>query len=86
MDSDEALKLLEAYDTVFATPAGILILRDLAEQTGFMSSMPVGTSPEVLIEHNAGRRFFGRLYEILSLTEQGREALAVALSPASTKE
>lgn len=86
MDSDEAIKLIEAYELAFATPAGILILRDLAAQTGFMASLPPGSAAEVLIEHNAGRRFFGRLYEILSLTQAGREALAVALSPASTKE
>lgn len=86
MASDDGLVLLEAYDLTFCTPAGIAVLRDLSELTGFMSSLPVGASADLLIEHNAGRRFFGRLYEILSLTETGREALAVALSPASTKE
>ena len=83
MDSEE---LISAYALVLATPAGITVLRDLAEHTGFMSSLPVGSSAEVLIEHNAARRIFGRLYEILSLSEEGREALAVALSPAATKE
>lgn len=86
MDSDQALKLIESYDLTFCTPAGIAVLRDLADRTGFMSSLPVGASSDLLIEHNAGRRFFGRLYEILSFTETGREVLAVALSPAATKE
>lgn len=86
MASNEGLGLLEAYDLAFSTPAGIAVLRDLAETTGFMSSLPVGAGNDLLIEHNAGRRLFGRLYEILSLTETGREALAVALRPVSTKE
>lgn len=76
----------EAYELVFATPAGIQVLRDLADATGFMASLPVGSSPELMIEHNAGRRFFGRLYEILVLTQRGREAMAEALRPAATQE
>lgn len=82
----DEVTLDKAYAIALTSPAGIMVLRDLAAATGFMASLPVGASPELLIEHNAGRRFFGRLYEILALSPEGREALAVALSPASTQE
>jgi hypothetical protein len=82
----DEVTLDEAYRIAFATPAGIMVLRDLAQTTGFMSSLPIGTKPEILIEHNAGRRLFGRLFEILALSEDGREALAVALRPAKPQE
>ena len=78
--------LPEAYEIAFGSPAGIMVLRDLAERTGFMASLPIGTAAELLIEHNTGRRFFGRLYEILVTTERGREAMAEALRPAATQE
>ncbi|CAB5079610.1 hypothetical protein UFOVP143_52 [uncultured Caudovirales phage] len=80
------LELPELYELVFGSPAGIAVLRDLASTTGFMASLPIGTSAELLIEHNTGRRFFGRLYEILVTTERGREAMAEALRPVATQE
>lgn len=78
--------LAEAYEIAFGTQAGIMVLRDLAERTGFMASLPIGSPAELLIEHNTGRRFFGSLYEILVTTERGREAMAEALRPAASQE
>lgn len=80
------ITLGEAYEIAFGSPAGIMVLRDLADHTGFMASMPIGTATELLIEHNTGRRFFGRLYEILVTTQRGREAMAEALRPAANQE
>lgn len=76
----------EAYGIAFGTPAGIQVLRHLAAETGFFAALPAGTDQQVLADHNAARRVFGAIYEILASSPEGREALAVALSPASTKE
>lgn len=78
MDSDQGLELIEAYETVFGSVAGIKVLRDLNTLCGFNSAWPAGTDPQVLIDHNAARRVFGRIYEILSATDMGREAMAEA--------
>lgn len=79
--------LSKAYAAVFLDSANaVTVLRDLAEATGFMSSLPVGTDPMVLVDHNARRAVFGRIYEILSLTEKGRATLAAALRPAEQEE
>ncbi len=64
----------------------VTVLRDLATATGFMASLPLGTDPMILIDHNARRAVFGRIYEILSLTPQGRATLAEALRPAEQEE
>lgn len=82
----DPVTLDQAYEIVFGTPAGIMVLRDLAAETGFLACMPPGTSTDVLVDHNAARRTFGRIYEILTATEQGREAMAEALRPAATQE
>lgn len=76
----------EAYEIVFGSPAGIMVLRDLANETGFLASLPKGTDLSILADHNAARRVFGRIYEILATSQQGAEALAVALRPAATQE
>lgn len=76
----------EAYRLVFATPAGIMVLRDMASETGFMAALPKGADASLLIDHNAVRRVFGRIYEILALSNEGREALVVALRPTTTQE
>lgn len=82
----DEVTLEEAYEIAFGTPAGIKVLRDLARTTGFMASLPVGTHTDLLVDHNAGRRFFGRIYEILVTTQRGREAMAEALRPVKTEE
>lgn len=64
----------------------VTVLRDLATATGFMASLPNATDPLILVDHNARRAVFGRIYEILSLTPQGRATLAAALAPAEQEE
>lgn len=79
--------LEKAYQGLFLDNANaVAVLRDLASETGFMASLPAGTDPQVLIDHNARRAVFGRIYEILVLTAQGRATLAEALSPAETED
>ena len=80
--------LEKAYQGLFlgGEANAVAVLRDLASETGFMASLPVGTDPQVLIDHNARRAVFGRIYEILTLTAQGRATLAEALSPAETED
>lgn len=70
-----------AYIDLFSSANGVMVLRDLAAQTGFMAALPRGADAADLIDHNARRAVFGRLYEILSLTPGGRETLAAALRP-----
>jgi len=82
----DEIDLAEAYAVVFATPAGIIVLEDLLQFSGFLTTTPMGASPDVMIEHNARRRFFGRLYDILTQSQDGREALAVVLNPVATQE
>lgn len=77
----------QAYTSLLADSAyAVIVLRDLAGETGFMAALPAGSDPAILTDHNAARRVFGRIYEILSLTPQGRATLAAALSPAEPKE
>lgn len=86
MDSDEALKLIEAYGVVFATPGGIKVLKDLIEVSGFLSVFPTGAEPQALAHQNGTRAVFAHVYAILMLSQDGREAIAEAFRPASTKE
>jgi hypothetical protein len=79
--------LEQAYTALFSDSAhAVMVLRDLATQTGFMASLPVGTDPDVLTDHNARRAVFGRIYEILVLTASGRRAIAEAFTPAQPEE
>lgn len=86
MDSDEAWKLLESYEVTFASPAGIAVLRDLLEVSGFLSIFPTGAEPQVLAHQNGTRAVFAHVYAILMSTQRGREAIAEAFRPASTME
>lgn len=86
MVSDEELKILEAYEVVFATPGGIRVLRDLIEVSGFLSVFPTGAEPLTLAHQNGTRALFAHVYAILMSTARGREAIAEALRPAPTKE
>jgi hypothetical protein len=77
----------KAYQHVFAGSAyAVMVLRDLELLAGFRSTYPAGTDPQLLIDHNAVRRLFGRIYETLSLTPEGRATLAEVFTPAETKE
>lgn len=76
--ASEQVSLVEAYEIAFGNVAGIQVLRDLNTLCGFHSTWPTATDPMVLVDHNAARRVFGRIYEILSATELGREAMAEA--------
>ena len=79
--------LTYAYTSVFATTDdGLRVLRDLAEYTGFMASLPIGTDPAVLTDHNARRAVFGRIYEILMTSHAGQRALAEVFRPADDTE
>jgi len=76
--SDE---LTRAYEAVFSTAYGAMVLRDLAQQCGFMASLPIGASVEMLRDHNTRRAVFGHLYEILSHSVAGRDAIQWAIKP-----
>ena len=54
-------------------------LRTLAVSTGWNVAAPPGSSEAVLLDHNARRSIFGRIFEVLSLTPAGRQALTEAL-------
>lgn len=86
MDSDVTLELIEAYQVVFATPGGIRVLRDLMEVSGFLSVFPTGAEPLALAHQNGTRALFAHVYAILMSSHAGREAIAKAFRPASTKE
>jgi hypothetical protein len=77
----------KAYTALFSDSAhAVMVLRDLATQTGFMVALEIGTDPAVHFDHNARRAVFGRLYDILNLTASGRRAIAEALTPAQPEE
>jgi hypothetical protein len=79
--------LTYAYTSIFTeTDDGLRVLRDLIAHTGFMSSLPIGTDPAVLADHNARRAVFGRIYEILMTSHAGQRALAEAFRPAENTE
>jgi hypothetical protein len=75
-----------AYQQLFNGDLALRVLRDLAAQTGFHAALPRGSSPELLIDHNARRAVFGRVYEILGLTSTGRETLEAAFRPSARQE
>lgn len=74
-------QLARAYEAVFSTAHGTMVLRDLAQQCGFMASLPIGASVEMLRDHNTRRAVFGHLYEILSHSVAGRDAIQWAIQP-----
>lgn len=76
--------LSKAYIGLFTTAFGPAVLRDLMHECGFMASLPLGSDPNLLIDHNARRSVFGRIYEILNQHPAGRDALALALHRAET--
>lgn len=77
----------KAYLAVFDNRATVvMVLRDLVGETGFMAALPKGADASILIDHNARRAVFGRIYEILSLTSEGRATLAEAMREAEQKE
>lgn len=82
--ADVSKDLAEAYHATFLRPHGQMVLRDLLDVSGFFASLPPGADAGVLADHNARRATVGRLFEILRLTHDGREALAGAMVPAET--
>ena len=78
----DEIDLADAYEIAFTTPAGVQVLRDLISTTGFLASLPIGANSDLMVDHNAMRRTFGRIYEILMATPRGREAVAEAFRPA----
>lgn len=79
--------LEKAYINLFLGSGYALpVLRDLISETGFMAALPKGADPLILADHNARRAVFGRIYEILSLTPEGRATLAAALAPAEQED
>lgn len=78
---DMTKDLAEAYLTTFLRPHGQMVLRDLLRSNGFFATLPPGADAMTLADHNARRAVLGRVYEILCLTHDGREALAGAMAP-----
>lgn len=81
----EPIDLAQAYEIAFATPAGIAVLRDLLEVSGFLSIYPGGADAQTLAYHNGTRAVFAQVYAILMSTERGREAMAEAFRPVATR-
>lgn len=77
-------ELTKAYIGLFTTAFGPVVLRDLMNECGFMASLPPGSDPLILTDHNARRSVFGRIYEILNQHPSGRDALALASRGAET--
>lgn len=83
LDAKEAAELIEAYQAVFTSPAGIKVLRDLLEVSGFMTVFPSGADALTLAHQNGTRAVFAQVYGTLMTTERGREAMAAAFRPAT---
>lgn len=83
---DPGATMREAYIAIFCTPGGVMVLRDLLEVSGFLSIFPTGAEPQVLAHQNGTRAVFAHVYAILMSTARGRETIAEAFRPASTKE
>jgi hypothetical protein len=77
---------IEAYRLALANDTGVFILRDLAMHVGYLAALPPGADAVTLADHNARRAVFGRVLEILALTDAGRETLARALLPAPAQQ
>lgn len=84
--TDNPSTLAQAYQEVFTTAYGTMVLRDLAEQCGFTAALPREADDAMLRDHNARRATFGRIFEFLLLTSGGRDAIAWALMPGETRE
>lgn len=74
-------QLARAYEAVFSTAHGTMVLRDLAQQCGFMAALPVSAPTEMIRDHNTRRAVFGHIYEILSHSVAGRDAIQWAIKP-----
>lgn len=83
---DTSPELARAYQEIFTTAYGTMVLRDLAAQCGFTAALPRGVDDGTLRDHNARRAIFGRIFEILLLTEGGRDAIAWALMSSEKQE
>jgi hypothetical protein len=83
----ELTPLEKAVTEAFGDGRGcaIIVLRHLAQITGFLSALPKGADASILVDHNARRAVFGELYEILMLSTAGRQVLAEALRPPETQ-
>ena len=83
----ELSPLEQAVTTTFADgrACGIAVLKHLATITGFLSALPRGADISLLTDHNARRAVFGEIYEILMLSDAGRQVLAEALRPVETQ-
>ena len=75
-----------AYTETFETAHGLRVLRDLLEASGFLAVMPYNAPGNELTDLNGSRRLFARVYEILSRSPSGRQALAAAFRPAETEK
>jgi hypothetical protein len=85
--SDVSYETAEGYHRIYVGTGqfGIRALRDLAGFSGFHATTPI-LEALTLADLNGRRVVFGRVYEILSLTQEGREVLAEAFSPAITTQ
>jgi len=83
---DTSPELARAYQEVFTSAYGTMVLRDLAQQCGFTASLPREADDAMLRDHNARRAIFGRVFEILLLAPGGRDAIAWALMSSETRE
>jgi hypothetical protein len=59
-------RLEQAYRDVAATPAGQIVIADLANHSGWNKVAPPGTPPDRLSEMNGSRAAFGRLFLFLA--------------------
>lgn len=68
--------LAEAYKNVFGHGDDAdRVLADLAQFTGFYATLPSDATVTELAFHNGARTAFGRIYQILSDTDEGYAAL-----------